>query len=84
MMLRKWDYATHEYKPYEVPDDKTFIVYSADMDLPVNCANCFKDMTYGQGYTSRTIHTEVGFGYPVCEDCYEKEREYEVQHSDKS
>lgn len=25
------------------------------------------------GYTSKQIHTELGFGYAVCEQCYEKE-----------
>lgn len=71
--IRKWNYETHEYDPYEVPADKTIVIYTQDMDMPIDCANCFKGMTFGQGYTSRTLHTHVGLGYPVCEDCYEEE-----------
>lgn len=84
MRLRKWDYDAHEYKPFEVPGDKIIVLYSNDMNLPINCTNCFKDMTFGDGYTSRTIHNDVGFGYPVCEDCYEKEHADEVQHRSTS
>ena len=28
---------------------------------------------YGDTYTSLEIHTAMGFGYGVCEDCYEFE-----------
>ena len=37
-------------------------------------------MEYGDGYTSRTIHTINGFGYVVCEDCYDKERKEELAY----
>jgi len=36
-------------------------------------------MVYGDGYTSKTIHNSVGFGYPVCEKCYNKELEEESE-----
>lgn len=76
MLLRKWNFDTHEYEPFDSPAKATF-TYSANMDAPVDCANCGKAMTYGEGFTSRTIHTEIGFGYPVCEDCYNTEWEAE-------
>jgi hypothetical protein len=75
--IQKWNYKTHQYDPYEVPENVTLVIYSIDMDLPINCAACFKPMTYGVGYTSRTLHNHVGFGYPVCEEDYEKEVEAE-------
>lgn len=73
--LLKWNYETHEYDPYQVPDDWVLGLYSTDMELPINCAQCGKGMTYGVGYTSKEVHTPVGFGYAVCEQCYEKEVE---------
>lgn len=73
--LRKWNYETHEYDLYQVPDTWVLVLYTQDMELPVNCAQCGKEMTFGEGYTSKEIHTPVGFGYPVCEQDYEKEVE---------
>lgn len=47
----------------------------------VNCPHCGKELEYGNCYTSLEIHTEMGFGYGVCEKCYEEEwnrrRQYE-------
>ena len=79
MMLRKWNYKTHEYDPYEVPDEWNVSAFEADMDTIVNCAECGKLITFGQGYTSRKIHTPFGMGYVVCKDCYNKEIEEELR-----
>lgn len=72
--IRKWNYETHEYDPYTPPKGWAPVLVTDNMDLPIKCAACGKDMTFGVGYTSRELHTTVGFGYPVCEDCYEEER----------
>lgn len=77
MMMQKWDFDKHEYLPFEVPDDRIVVLYTEDMDLPIDCTNCGKHMTYGKGLTSRTIHNHFGLGYPVCQDCYDKEWELE-------
>lgn len=69
----KWNWEAHRYEPHPVPETATIVLISDDMDLQINCANCFKGMTFGVGYTSKTIHNHTGFGFPVCEDCYEKE-----------
>jgi len=68
--LRRWDERRREYYPYHVPDDWKLLCYSADMDEPCNCALCGKKMTYGEGYTSFQVHTEMGLAYTVCEDCH--------------
>lgn len=73
-MIQKWNPDTKEYEPYSIPEDWTVILYADDMELPINCASCGKDMTYGEGYTSRQIHNSIGLGYPVCDGCYEVER----------
>ena len=72
--VRKWNYDTKEYDPY-TPEPGTYVLLTRDMDLPINCMSCAKDMVFGKGYTSKVFHTQVGFGYPVCEQCYEKEVE---------
>lgn len=74
MILHRWDYKTHTYQPFESPAKET-AVYSEDMNRPVDCGQCGKSMTFGDGYTSREIHNDYGLGYPVCSPCYDKETE---------
>ena len=71
--MRKWNFNTREYEPYSVPTDWNCKTYSVDMDEIVNCPHCGRQVTFGECYTSRQIHTKHGFGYAVCEECYEKE-----------
>ena len=75
--MKKWNYKTLEYEEYTVPDSWKVKTFSIDMDEKVNCASFGKSMKYDDGYTSRTIHTIRGFGYIVCEDCYNKDFEEE-------
>lgn len=74
MILRKWNYKTKQYDQFDSPAQVTK-VYSENMDERVDCAQCGKQMTYGDGYTSREVHNTVGYGYPVCEECYNDEWE---------
>lgn len=73
MILNRWDCEEGKYKPHDVPDDWNCKTYSTDMDEIVNCAQCGAEVTFGKCFTSKEVHTEVGFGYAVCEPCYEKE-----------
>ena len=82
MLLRKWNYEKREYEPYEIPDDWNCKTYSLDMDEVVNCPHCGEKLLFGHGYTSMEIHTEFGFGYCVCSDCYRKEWERYVNRSE--
>ena len=82
--MKKWNFKTLEYEEYTVPADWKVKTFSTDMEEKVNCIACGKFMEYGDGYTSRTIHTKNGFGYVVCENCYEKEREEELAYENKS
>lgn len=75
MDIRRWNHETHEYDPYTPNPEWVIVLYSDDMERQVNCASCGKDMTYGEGYTSKELHTRIGLGYPVCEACYNKELE---------
>ena len=72
-MVQKWNFKTRKYKDYEVPSGWYISCYENDMEAAINCAECGNRMTFGEGYTSRTIHTEHGFGYSVCPKCYEAE-----------
>ena len=73
MTLRKWNYETRKYEPYEVPTEWNVSLYSADMDELINCAECGEQLTFGDSYTSLDIHTSIGLGYGVCPKCHEKE-----------
>lgn len=79
MILNKWNFQTKEYEPFDSPAKKIKL-YTEDMDELVDCANCGKELKYGECYTSRTIHTDVGFGYGVCENCYQKELEEDKKY----
>lgn len=72
-MMQRWNPARKAYEPYHVPDSWKVSAYEDDMDKVISCARCGRDVTYGDCYTSRQIHTEHGFGYMVCDECYEKE-----------
>lgn len=74
MILNKWNYETHEYDKIEVPDSWNVKSYSQEMKEKINCPHCGKEIEVGDSYTSMEIHTEMGFGYCVCEKCYDNER----------
>lgn len=75
----KWDFAKHEYLPYEIPDEWHCPLVT-ELHERINCTSCGKIIEYGEAFTSRRIHTIVGFGYPVCESCYTEERAEEAKH----
>lgn len=75
--MLKWNLEKSQYEPYTIPDDWFCPIYCNDMDEPINCCNCGKKITFGDGFTSRFIQTKVGMGYSVCEDCCAQEREIE-------
>ena len=56
-------------------DKPTETTYASDMDDIIACAACGKLLKFGDSYTSRKILSNGGFGFAVCEDCYEKEFE---------
>ena len=68
--LNRWNPVMKRYEPFTVPADRKVAVYATDMNTEVQCAECGKKMTFGEGYTSRWIHTQHGLGYCVCEECY--------------
>lgn len=72
-VLQKWNYKEKKYKNHEVVKDWNVQVYEEDMDQLINCANCGKREKYGNCYTSKTIHTSAGFGFAICDDCYNEE-----------
>ena len=74
-VYRKWNYETHKYDDYLVPSKYYLSTFEENMDEKVNCCQCLKEMRFGDGYTSMEVHTNMGFGYCVCEDCYDKEME---------
>lgn len=77
MLLRRWNCETHTYTPYEIADNKALNIklYSEDMDEIVNCPHCLKEVKYGNTYTSLEFHNDLGLGFSVCEECYQKEWE---------
>lgn len=71
MKAFKWNFKEQKYEDYELPENCPLTCY--DMEKIINCANCRKKIKFGECYCSKTIHNEIGFGFPVCENCYNKE-----------
>lgn len=60
-----------EYRDWRVPDGAS--VSADDFSTVVDCAECGCQLAFGESYTSRLIHNDLGFGYAVCPRCYEAE-----------
>ena len=71
--LRKWNYERHDYEPHRIPAEWNVSLFESDMEKIINCAHCGKELPWGATYTSREIHNAMGFGYGVCDRCYEEE-----------
>lgn len=71
--VKRWDYKTHKYIPYKIPCKWKISCYEMDMDKYVNCAQCGTKLHFGDTFTSLEVHTAIGFGYGVCEGCYNEE-----------
>ena len=78
MTLRKWSYKKRVYEPYEIPDEWNVATYSDDMDKVVQCAQCGREVKFGDTYTSHEVHTKFGMGYAVCDRCYDEELYYKT------
>ena len=74
-LVQRWNYQTKSYDDVYVDGEWFTPLYSDDMEVPINCINCGKQISFGESYTSNEYHNQVGFGYYVCEECYEKEWE---------
>lgn len=70
MILRRWSEAARRYMPYVVPDEWHVSTYESEMSTVVNCAQCGREIPFGETYTSMQVQDPVGFGYGVCESCY--------------
>ena len=78
--LRRWNWKTHEYEDFEVPENRLTKTYALDMDTHIDCASCGVGVAYGLTYTSMEIHTEMGIGYCVCQECHEEECKRRVKY----
>lgn len=70
-IAKKWNFKTEKYTECEIPPGAS--QYEIDVGKIIQCAACGKKMIYCDGFTSRQIHTHGGFGYIVCDECYQKE-----------
>ena len=80
--IRKWNYQKKAYEPYTPPAGRISL-YEPVMETPIVCASCGKQMTFGDGYTSLTLHNDAGFDYSVCESCNSTELDEEIENRRK-
>lgn len=72
--VRKFNVKTDKYEDFYIPVEAA--IYE-DLDTRVRCAECGRELYFGDCYTSLVIHNPIGFGYGVCLQCYTLEREQE-------
>lgn len=77
--LRKWNYKTKVYDAFNSPA-KHICFVTDNMDEETDCANCGNTVAYGDTYTSMTIRTPAGLGFPVCSDCYDIEAKERLEY----
>lgn len=57
-----------------IPEDQRVVINTMDMYLHCNCANCGKDVLYGDTWSSVEWYDESGvWALPVCRECHERE-----------
>jgi len=73
LKMQKRNFKTRSYEDYSIPKQWDCPLIVQDMDKIINCTGCWKKVTFWECYTSRQIHSQNWFWYPVCERCYGKE-----------
>jgi len=81
MIAGRWNYQKCEYESYELP--LRSMAYSEDMEEIIQCAQCGKYIKYGESYTSLEIHTDIGIGYMVCDECSRQEYKRKLEANDE-
>lgn len=73
-LVRKYDVEKREMIDWYIPREWRTALWNTNMNDIVNCAQCGKELKYGDCYTSRELMNGAGLGYGVCGACYQKER----------
>ena len=73
--LNRWDWKDHKYYPYtiSIPINEVIVLAVENMDAEILCPTCRRKIKFGESYTSMELHSDYGFGYPVCKKCYYEE-----------
>lgn len=71
MTVVRYDRKTKKETEYKLPEGSE--MYVEDLDSTICCASCGKKVVAGDTFTSMEIMNGMGFGYLVCEKCYEQE-----------
>jgi hypothetical protein len=80
--MKKRNFKTKRYVPYSIPPDWNCPLCKKDYQMVANCTQCGVKKRFWDMYTSQTIHNESGFGYPVCEKCYDEESKLRILYQD--
>jgi len=73
VQIKKWDFEKHIYESVENKYGAKLVTYPFDPDEIIRCTNCGKEITAEESMVSKQWHNEIGFGFPVCVECYQTE-----------
>ena len=74
-ILSRWNPKKRCYEDHEIPNDWSIASMWFGRNFWVDCASCGACIPPEEAYTSLEIHSPSGFGYFVCEKCYNEECE---------
>lgn len=75
-----YDWKRREYRPYRLPVGSSV---DPQENETVTCARCGKPVGFMDSWTSMAIHSPMGFGYAVCNECHEAEWDEREKYDEK-
>ena len=85
-IIRKWNFEKHEYEDVENKYSAKLVIINnpSDLDEIIKCTNCGKEVTFGECWTSKQWQNDFGFGFPVCAECHQIERDLDNTERERS
>ncbi len=72
--MQKYDFIRKQYTPYTPPRNGHYDIMGYDNE-ELNCAACGCIINEYNAYTSAAIQNDIGIGYLICKNCYDRELE---------
>ena len=74
MKINKWNSETQTYEKVDFPDKFHISTWEPSLKNKVVCPSCKSTIEFGEAFTSKRYQDDLGYGYCVCEKCYNNEK----------
>ena len=72
--MQKYDFIAKQYTPYTPPQNGRYDIMARPNE-GLNCAECGCIINKYNAYTTGAIQNDIGIGYLICKNCYDRELE---------